>query len=124
MTVPAGPIREGANQRPQGPAVKMDLEFLALSAPRVRLAGISGLGFAWALFTLSEKAVAPHSSTLAWKIPWMEEPGRLQSIGVTEGRTRLSDFTFILKKSQAELVGERQWGRTGLETWNNTEQLL
>jgi len=31
------------------------------------------------LFT--EKAMAPHSSTLAWKIPWMEEPGRLQSMG-------------------------------------------
>ena len=30
---------------------------------------------------LSEKAVATHSSTLAWKIPWMEEPGRLQSMG-------------------------------------------
>ena len=29
----------------------------------------------------SEKAVAPDSSTLAWKIPWMEEPGRLQSMG-------------------------------------------
>ena len=29
-----------------------------------------------------EKAVAPHSSTLAWKIPWMEEPGRLQSMGL------------------------------------------
>ena len=28
-----------------------------------------------------EKAVAPHSSTLAWKIPWTEEPGRLQSMG-------------------------------------------
>ena len=28
-----------------------------------------------------EKAVAPHSSTLAWKIPWMEEPGGLQSMG-------------------------------------------
>ena len=28
-----------------------------------------------------EKAMAPHSSTLAWKIPWMEEPGRLQFIG-------------------------------------------
>ena len=28
-----------------------------------------------------EKAMAPHSSTLAWKIPWMEEPGRLQSVG-------------------------------------------
>ena len=29
-----------------------------------------------------EKAVAPHSSTLAWKIPWTEEPGRLQSMGL------------------------------------------
>ena len=29
----------------------------------------------------SEKAMASHSSTLAWKIPWMEEPGRLQSMG-------------------------------------------
>ena len=28
-----------------------------------------------------EKAMAPHSSTLAWEIPWMEEPGRLQSVG-------------------------------------------
>ena len=31
--------------------------------------------------TYMEKAMAPHSSTLAWKIPWMEEPGRLQSMG-------------------------------------------
>ena len=30
---------------------------------------------------LLEKEMAPHSSTLAWKIPWMEEPGRLQSMG-------------------------------------------
>ena len=29
----------------------------------------------------SEKAMATHSSTLAWKIPWTEEPGRLQSMG-------------------------------------------
>ena len=29
-----------------------------------------------------EKEMAPHSSTIAWKIPWMEEPGRLQSIGL------------------------------------------
>ena len=28
-----------------------------------------------------EKEMAPHSNTLAWKIPWMEEPGRLQSMG-------------------------------------------
>ena len=34
----------------------------------------------WASFT-PEKAMAPHSSTLAWKIPWTEEPGRLQSMG-------------------------------------------
>ena len=33
----------------------------------------------------------PHSSTLAWKIPWMEEPGGLQS---TKSWTRLRDFTF------------------------------
>ena len=31
-----------------------------------------------------EKEMAPHSSTLAWKIPWMEEPGRLQSVGCEE----------------------------------------
>ena len=43
---------------------------------------------------MSEKAMAPHSSTLAWKISWMEEPGRLQSNGVAKSRTRLSDFTF------------------------------
>ena len=38
--------------------------------------------------------MVPHSSTLAWKIPWEEEPGGLQSMGVTRSRTRLSDFTF------------------------------
>ena len=43
----------------------------------------------WNLFTLkntalhctAEKAMAPHSSALAWRIPWTEEPGRLQSMG-------------------------------------------
>ena len=33
------------------------------------------------LLFLSEKVMAPHSSTLAWKISWMEELGRLQSMG-------------------------------------------
>ena len=37
--------------------------------------------------------MAPHSSTLAWKIPWAEEPGSPQSMG-SPSRTRLSDFTF------------------------------
>ena len=37
--------------------------------------------------------MAPHSSTHAWKIPWMEEPGRLESMG-SLSQARLSDFTF------------------------------
>ena len=39
-----------------------------------------------------EKELATHSSTLAWKIPWLEEPGRLQSR--ESQRVGLSDFTF------------------------------
>ena len=38
--------------------------------------------------------MAPHSSTLAWKIPWTEEPGGLQVHVVARSQTRLSDFTF------------------------------
>ena len=41
---------------------------------------------------LLEEEMATHSSILAWKIPWTEEPGRLQSVG-SQSRTRLSDFT-------------------------------
>ena len=37
-------------------------------------------------FIISEKAMAPYSSTLAWKNPWMEEPGRLQSMGLLRVR--------------------------------------
>ena len=50
--------------------------------------GRACLGYAFFSFYLaapglsSEKAMAPHSSTLAWKIPWMEEPGGLQSMGL------------------------------------------
>ena len=43
-------------------------------------AGILSMGKS-KLFLISEKAMAPHSSTLAWKIPWTEEPVRLQSMG-------------------------------------------
>ena len=47
----------------------------------------TGVGNTYILSTLglliskAEKAMAPHSSTVAWKIPWMDEPGRLQSMG-------------------------------------------
>ena len=51
------------------------------------------------LFIGMEKAMAPHSSTLAWKIPWTKEPGRLQSVGSLRVRhdwvTSLSLFIFM-----------------------------
>ena len=40
-----------------------------------------------------EKEMATHSNTLAWRIPWTEEPGGLQSME-SQSRTRLCDFTF------------------------------
>ena len=80
---------------------------------------------------MMEKAMAPHSSALAWKIPWTEEPGRLQSmgsLGVGHDRaTSLSLFTlkhwrrkwqptpvFLPGESQGwrSLAGCRLWGRT------------
>ena len=45
---------------------------------------------------LLEKGMATHPNILAWKIPWMEEPGRLESMGVSKNRTWLSNFTFTL----------------------------
>jgi len=58
--------------------------------------------------------MAPHSSTLAWKTPWMEEPSRLQVHGVAKSRTRLSDFTFTfhfhaLEKEMAPHSGTLAW---------------
>ena len=41
-----------------------------------------------------EKEMATHSSTLAWKIPWMEEPGRLQSVGLQ--RVELDSATSLV----------------------------
>ena len=83
----------------------------------------------------SEKAMAPHSSTLAWKIPWMEEPGRLQSMGSWRVRhdwvTSLSLFTFMHwrrkwqptpvflpgeSQGRGSLVGCRLWGHMESDT--------
>ena len=57
--------------------------------------------------------MATHSSTIAWKIPWTEEPGRLQSTG-SQSQTRLSDFTFTfhlhaLKKEMATHSSVLAW---------------
>ena len=86
-----------------------------------------------------EKVMAPHSSTLAWKIPWVEEPGGLQSMGLWivghDWATSLSLFTFMHwrrkwqptpvslpgeSQGRGRLVGCHLWGRTELDM---TEQL-
>ena len=88
-----------------------------------------------------EKTMATHSSTLAWKIPWMEDPGRMQSMGLLrvghDRATSLSLFTFIHwrrkwqptpvflpRESQGwgSLVGCCLWGRTELDMTEATWQ--
>ena len=86
-------------------------------------------------FHFLEKAMAPYSSTLAWKIPWMEEPGRLQSMGSLRVRhdwaTSLSLFTFMHWRGKWQpilpgesqgwesLVGCRLWGRRIGHDWSD-----
>ena len=79
--------------------------------------------------------MAPHSSTLAWKTPWMEEPGRLQFMGSRRVghncATSLPLFTFMRwrrkwqptpvflpgeSQGQGSLLGCRLWGRTESDT--------
>ena len=78
------------------------------------------------------KAMATHSSTLAWKIPWTEEPGRLQSMGLLRvghnWATSLSLFSFMhwrrkWQPSPVFLPGESQgWGSlVGCRLWCCTE---
>ena len=81
---------------------------------------------------LSEKAMTPHSSTLAWEIPWTEEHGRLQSMGSLRVRhdwaTSLSLFTFLHWRRKWQpipvfLPGESQGRRSlvGCCLWGHTE---
>ena len=70
-------------------------------------------------YLLSEEEMAPHSSTLAWKIPWMEEAGRLQSMG-SLSQKRLSDFPFTfhfhaLEKEMATHSSVLAWRIPGTE---------
>ena len=88
-----------------------------------------------------EKAMAPNSSTLAWKIPWTEEPGRLQSMGSLrvghDRATSLSLFSFMHwrrkwqptpvilpgeSQGRGRLVGCRLWGCTESDTTDTTQQ--
>ena len=72
------------------------------------------------LSNLSEMAMATHSSSLAWKIPWTDEPGRLHAVhGLTKSRIRLSDFTFTfhihaLEKEMATHVSVHAWRISGM----------
>ena len=87
------------------------------------------------LIAYKQKAMAPHSNTFAWKIPWMEESGGLQSMGSLgvghDWATSLSLFTFmhwrrkwqpvpafLPRESQGRgnLVGCRLWGCTESDT--------
>ena len=83
--------------------------------------------------------MAPHSSTLAWKIPWTEEPGGPQSMGSLrvklDSATSLSVFTFMHwrrkwqptpvflpgeSQEQGSLEGCHLWGRTESDTTEAT----
>ena len=85
--------------------------------------------------------MAPHSRTLAWKIPWTEEPGRLQSMGSLrvghDWATSLSLFTFMQwrrkwqptpvflpgeSQGRRSLVGCRLWGHTESDKTEATQQ--
>ena len=57
--------------------------------------------------------MAPHSSTLAWKIPWMEEPGRLQSTGSLESDTTERLHFHALEKEMATHSSVLAWGIPG-----------
>ena len=81
---------------------------------------------------IMEKAMAPHSSTPAWQIPWAEEPGRLQSMGSRrvgyDWATSLSLFPFMHWRRKWQptpvfLPGESQvrWSLVGCRLWGHTE---
>ena len=90
------------------------------------------------IFACPKKALAPHSSTLAWKIPWTEEPGRLQSMGslrvghdwatspslfaFTHWRRKWQPTPVFLpgeSQGRGSLVGCRLWGRTVGHDWSD-----
>ena len=57
--------------------------------------------------------MATHSSILAWKIPWMEEPGRLQSTG-SQSQTQVSDFILIVFFKNINITTDKKRLRTFL----------
>ena len=97
--------------------------------------------FIWLYARSPDEAMAPHSGTLAWKIPWTEEPGGLQSMGlqrvVHDSATSLSLFTFMHwrrkwqptpvflpggSQGRGDLVRCCLWGRTESDPTEATQQ--
>ena len=118
--------------------------FLMLSqcgSPRIFLKGTQNCtvgSWGWGSLVITF-TMAPHSSALAWKIPWTEEPGRLQSMGSLRVRqdwaTSLSPFAFMHwrrkwqptpvflpgeSQGRGSLVGFRLWGHTESDTTEAT----
>ena len=112
--------------------LKFYFQFLQIFFPCILEMYMYYLG---AVVSFKEKAMETHSSTLAWKIPWTEEPGRLQSMGSRRVRhdwvTSLSLFTFIHWRRKWQptpvflpgesqgwqsLVGFHLWGRRESDT--------
>ena len=140
-----GPLELGKGPRQhriQGVLLKFHPKFSPM-LPSLALNNISALSeFLLLFYTLCIRthllknllgSMAPHSSTLAWKIPWTEEPGRLQSMGSLESdmterlHFHFSLFTFMHwrrkwqptpvflpgeSQGQGTLVGCHLWGRT------------
>ena len=70
--------------------------------------------FSQDLWRRTEKAMAPHCSTLAWKIPWTEEPGRLQSMGSLESDTTERLHFHALEEEMATHSSVLAWRIPGM----------
>ena len=85
---------------------KLSPSLCTLTEPAPSFRALASFVIRHSLASVLEKAMAPHSSTLAWKIPWMEEPGGLQSMGsLRVGHncaTSLSLFTFMHWRMSAQ----------------------
>ena len=111
------------------------LKFLSSESKGIIPSDASIVKFTVAKGSFLEKAMAPHSSTLAWRIPWTEEPGGLQSMGSLrvghDWATSVSLFTFMHwrrkwqptpvflpgeSQGQGSLVGCCLWGCTESDT--------
>ena len=90
-----------------------------------RVKRLSAMQETWVRFLgredLLEKEIATHSSTLAWKTPWTEKPGRLQSMG-SQSQTRLTDFTFTFTFTPALQADSLLLSHQGKPLWEKYEE--